>query len=429
VHAGQADRAALENAVNAVTEEPLSLRDEGRYRVLQALHDHGPCRRSDLARLTSLSRATIAALVGELVASGIVEEDPESSAVDGPRGMGRPASLAAIRPDAGYAVGVDVGHEHVRVAVCDLRGSPVDESLERRQVDLAPYETLDLAAQRIKRALTRRAIPASAVLGVGLAVPAPVQTVSGIVEAAGIMPGWVGVKPADELSARCGLPVRVIHGGDAGALAERTYGAARGADNLIYVRLTSGIGAGIMVGGRPLPEATGLSSELGHIQAIEDGPICRCGNRGCLETVASPMAIARLLGDSWHRPVTGPQLLELLDAGDRGAGRAVADAGRHIGKVLAAAVNLLSPELIVIGGDLSQAGDLLLDPIRGAIQRSALPAGAARVTVTCGQLRERAEALGAAAVILDEYPRRLALQGTALIHDPGRVIGAPEDPS
>lgn len=391
-----------------MSQEPFTLRDEGRYRVLQALHDHGPCRRADLARLTSLSRSTISSLVTELVSRGVVQENPGASPVNGLRSMGRPAALVSIAPEAGYAVGVDIGHEHVRVAVCDLRGAPLTDSMNRRKVDRASHGTLDLAAQMLGQELAKRNIPRSAVIGVGLGIAAPVHAETGLVEAAGIMPGWREINPADELQTRTGLHVRVIHGADAGALAERTYGAARGVDNLIYVRLAAGIGAGIIAGGRPLPGSAGLSGELGHIQVVEDGPICRCGNRGCLETVASPVAIAHLLSRSWHRTVTGPQVLRLLQEGDPGARRAVEDAGLHIGKVIAAAVNLLNPALIVIGGDLSRAGEALLDPIRAAVRRAALPAAAAQATVTCGELGEHAEALGAATLILTEYPRRLA---------------------
>lgn len=391
-----------------VTEEPFSLRDEGRYRVLRALHAHGPCRRADLVRLTSLSRSTVASLVAELVSRGIVTEGSEPLFGNGQRAMGRPAAMISISPAAGYVVGVDIGHEHVRVAVCNLHGIAVAESLTRREVDLAPHETLDLAAQQVTDALAEREIPRSAVIGLGLGIPAPVRTESGLIEAVGIMPGWVGINPAGELQARTGLHVRVIHGADAGALAESTYGAARGVSNSIYVRLTAGIGAGIIVGGQPLPELSGLSSELGHIQVVEDGQICRCGNRGCLETVASLAAIARLLSQSWHRTITGPQVLQLLQAGDPGARRAMEDAGMHLGKVLAAAVNLLNPSLIMMGGDLSGVGEPLLEPIRMAIRRAALPAAAANVSVVWGELGERAEVLGAATVILAESPRLLA---------------------
>ena len=285
-----------------VASEPFSLRDEGRCRVLQALHDHGACRRSELVRLTSLSRSTVSSLVTELAARGIVEEHPYPTGADGLRSQGRPAVMVSMAPNARYAVGVDIGHDHVRVAVCGLHGGIVAESEARREVDLAPHETLDLAASRVRQALTEHTIDTAAVIGLGLGIAAPAHTGSGRIEASGIRPGWVGINPVQEMHSRTGLNVHVINDADAGALGEHSYGAGRGVDDLLYVRLSAGIGAGVIAGRRPLSGSSGMAGELGHVHVMESGPICRCGNRGCLETVASPVAIAHLLSQSWHRP-------------------------------------------------------------------------------------------------------------------------------
>jgi predicted NBD/HSP70 family sugar kinase len=390
-----------------VASEPFSLRDEGRRRVLQALHDHGACRRSELVQLTSLSRSTVSSLVAELAARGIVEEHPRTTGADGLRSLGRPAVMVSMAPNARYAVGVDIGHDHVRVAVCGLLGGIVAESEARREVDLAPHETLDLAASRVRQALTEQTIDTAAVIGLGLGIAAPVHTGSGWIEASGIMPGWVGVNPVQEMHSRTGLDVHVINDADAGALGEHSYGAGRGVDDLLYVRLSAGIGAGVITGRRPLSGSAGMAGELGHVHVVENGPICRCGNRGCLETVASPVAIAHLLSQSWHRPVTSQELMQLVEDGDPGACRAVEDAAAHVGLAIAAAVNLLNPRLVIIGGDLARAGELLLDPIRTAIRRAVLPAAAAQVSVVCGQLAEHAEVLGAASLALADVPQRL----------------------
>ena len=396
-----------------VASEPFSLRDEGRRRVLQALHDHGACRRSELVRLTSLSRSTVSSLVTELAARGIVEEHPCTTGADGLRSLGRPAVMVSMAPNARYAVGVDIGHDHVRVAVCGLLGGIVAESEARREVDLAPHETLDLAASRVRQALTEHTIDTAAVIGLGLGIAAPVHTGSGRIEASGIMPGWVGINPVQEMHSRTGLNVHVINDADAGALGEHSYGVGRGVDDLLYVRLSAGIGAGVIAGRRPLTGSAGMAGELGHVHIVENGPICRCGNRGCLETVASPVAIAHLLSQSWHRPVTSQELMQLVKDGDPGACRAVEDAAGHVGLAIAAAVNLLNPRLVVIGGDLARAGELLLDPIRTAIRRAVLPATAAQVSVVCGQLAEHAEVLGAASLALADVPQHLTQPSAA----------------
>jgi predicted NBD/HSP70 family sugar kinase len=386
-----------------VIDTPLNLREVGRLRVLQALHDAESTSRSELAQVTGLSRATVSSLVTDLLAAGLVEEnEPDAQA----RPTGRPAQPLALRDSAAYAVGTDIGHQHVRVALCDLRGTPIWNTAVATEVDRAPGETLDLAADLIMRAL--RETGTDRVLGLGVDIAAPVREPGGVLEAHGIMPGWVGVQPGAELERRTGLTTRLANDADAGALAERRYGAGRSADDMIYVRLSAGIGAGIITGGRHLNGSGGLAGEIGHIQATPRGRICRCGNRGCLETVASPVAIARLLESSWGHPVAVGDLLGLVEAGNRGAVRALEDAAEEIGRVLAHLVTLLNPELIVIGGDLAAAGERLFEPIGRSVRDYALAPSAESVRIVGGELGAHAEVLGAAGMVLTEAPRLLA---------------------
>jgi predicted NBD/HSP70 family sugar kinase len=193
-----------------------------------------------------------------------------------------------------------------------------------------------------------------------------------------------------------------------GALAEASFGAGRGLENIIYVMLGSGIGAGLVLDGRVHRGAAGLAGELGHVQVRADGAVCRCGNRGCLETVASPVAVAALLERSTGTRVSLARVLELVAAGDRGARRAVADAGEAIGRALSMLVNVLNPEVVVVGGDLAPAGPVLLDAMRAAIERHGVAPAAGAVRVTAGTLGDRAEVLGAAGLILAQSPHALA---------------------
>jgi predicted NBD/HSP70 family sugar kinase len=176
---------------------------------------------------------------------------------------------------------------------------------------------------------------------------------------------------------------------------------------MVYIRLSAGIGAGIVTDGTLLLGATGLAGEIGHLPVVSGGPICRCGNRGCLETVASPVAIARLLAESWHQPITPADLPRLIAANDRGTLRAIEDAGTAVGTALATLVTLFNPELVVVGGDLAQAGELIFEPIRRAIRRYALPTVAEQVSVLPGALGEQAEVRGAAALVLATAPTTL----------------------
>jgi predicted NBD/HSP70 family sugar kinase len=175
---------------------------------------------------------------------------------------------------------------------------------------------------------------------------------------------------------------------------------------MTYIRLSAGVGAGLILGGRPYGGARGIAGEVGHVCVKPDGLICRCGNRGCLETVASPVAVARQLEHVVDRP-SGDQLLGLIAAGDRRALRAVADAGEAVGFALSAVVNVLNPELVVVGGELAAAGDALLDPIRATIHRHSLAGAAGTARVITGVLGDRAEVLGAAALVLARSPAAL----------------------
>ncbi|MCO6003475.1 ROK family transcriptional regulator [Actinoallomurus purpureus] len=377
----------------------------GRLRVLQALFDADSTSRSELVQITGLSRATVSSLVADLLAADLVEEsEPDNQA----RSTGRPAQSLTMRASAAYAIGTDIGHQHIRVALCDLSGTPIWNDAVATDVDRAPDETLDLAADLIRRALRERNVGQRHVLGLGVDIAAPVRTPGGILEAHGIMPGWVGVQPGAELERRTGLPTRLANDANAGALAERKYGAGRNVDDMIYVRLSAGIGAGIISGGRHLYGSGGLAGEIGHIRSVPDGRVCRCGNRGCLETVASPVAIARLLETSWGCPVPISDLLSLVKVGDRGTIRALEDAAEDVGRVLANLVTMLNPELIVVGGDLASAGDRLFEPISRAIRRYALAPAAESVRVVGGELGDHAEVRGAAGMVLTDAPRILA---------------------
>jgi predicted NBD/HSP70 family sugar kinase len=151
-----------------------------------------------------------------------------------------------------------------------------------------------------------------------------------------------------------------------------------------------------------------VAGEIGHVSVVENGLICRCGNRGCLETVASPVAVAALLERSSGRYVSVAEVLDLVRLGDRGAQRAVSDAGALVGRALAMLVNTLNPGLVVVGGELAGAGAVLLDSIRSSIERDAVMPASGAVNVTAGTLGDRAEVLGAAALILAQSPHVLA---------------------
>lgn len=400
----------------------LNLRDEGRARVLRALYRTGGTTRPQLQALTGLSRATVSSVVVDLIAEGLVGE--EEAARDG-RANGRPAQTLSVLPHAAYAAAADIGRTHLHVVVCDLAGAVVWERRADNDVDAHPESTLALVARTVAEGLERSGISPRQVLGLGVGIACPVHRSGDTLEASEIMPGWVDVNPAAELSARTGLPTKLLNDANAGAIGEWLYGAGQGVDDLVYIRLSAGIGAGVIAEGRLLTGGGGLAGEIGHLQVAPDGLYCRCGNRGCLETVASPTSIANLLARSWGRPVDPDDLSALLDSGQLAVQTAVREAGEAVGRALATMVTLLDPQLVIIGGDFSWAGEILLDPVRRAIERYSLPAQHRQVRVVAGDLGAAAEVRGAAGILLNTAPDALATgtgTGTAARSGPPLVV-------
>jgi len=386
---------------------PTSLRDEGRARLFGALYHAGRATRPRLQALTGLSRATVSALVADLIGEGLIREDEAVRGTAG-RAQGRPAQTLSVVPHAAYAAAADIGHTHVHVMLCDLGGTVVWQRRTPNDTDLRAEHTVRMVAEAVADGLTASGISPRRVLGLGVGIACPVHRGGAELEADGIMPGWVGVNPAAELSARTGLPTRLANDANAGAVGEWRYGAGRGIDDLLYIRLSAGIGAGIVSGGRLLTGDGGLAGEVGHLTAARDGLFCRCGNRGCLETVASPTALAALLARSWGRHVEVAELPGLFADGNRAVHAAVHEAGAAAGRVLAATVTLLNPRLVIVGGDLGWAGRALLDPIETAIERYAMPMHRRRLGVVMGELGAAAEVRGAAGMILNGAPLTLA---------------------
>ena len=243
-------------------------------------------------------RATITALLSEFEQAGLVEQQAHGSA-DGSKG--RPPLQVSLASDAACAIGLDIGRGHVRVAVCNLGGGIVAHRWSAIDVTESPLAGLDLAQRLTAEAVAESGVSADRVIGVGVAFAAPVDFVNGTVLTEGILPGWSGIDPPAELEQRLGMPVQIENGANAGAIGEHMFGAGRGVRDMVYLRLSSGIGLGLIMAGRPYRGAGGIAGEIGHIRMVENGVICRCGNRGCLETVASSIVVAELLERSQRR--------------------------------------------------------------------------------------------------------------------------------
>jgi predicted NBD/HSP70 family sugar kinase len=394
-----------------------SLRERNRLRVVDALRQRGAISRSDIARQTGLSRSTVSSLVADLQAAGLVVEREVATTPRGPEG-GRPPVLIALDQSAGALLGIDFGHRHVRVAVADLSFTVLAEKLVEIDVDTAGHDGLDLAAGLAEELLDEAGVDRGRVLAAGIGLPGPIDRQTGLVHSRAILPSLDGIDTAVEMEQRLGLPVHLDNDANVGALGEATFGAGAGVEVMAYLRLSAGIGAGLVINGRPFRGARGIAGEIGHVLVDPQGPICRCGNRGCLETFVAGPALCELLRRS-HGPLTVRQLLELAQEGDAGCQRVVADAGRVVGRAVADLCNYLNPDLVVVGGDLSAAGDLVLEPMREAVRRFAIPAAAEDVEIVAGTLGDRAELLGALALAGHESEDPLTVPVPHMSHPTG----------
>jgi len=371
------------------------LRAGNRRAITSLLAAEGPMSRADLARRTGLSRTTVSNLVAALIASGQVTETADRG-TPYKGGSGRPPLLVALSAPTGGVVGVDVGHGHVRVAAADRTGTVLAEESAAFDVDAHGADTLDRAARMARTLLRTAGLSRSDLQAIGMCVPAPLDRRSARIRT-GILPGWQDLNPGAELERRMGVPVFADNDANLGALAELNHGAARGVSDVVYVKVASGVGAGIVLGGRLHRGATGIAGEIGHVQVDEHGLVCRCGNRGCLETVVSSQRVLDLLGRAHDEPLTTDRVLELESEGDAGVRRVLSDTGRTVGRALADLCNNLNPALVVVGGPLGTSTSLR-EGVRAAIDRYAQPDTAAAVSVVPAELGDRAEVSGAIAL-------------------------------
>ena len=380
-----------------------SLREGNRRLVIEALRERGVASRAELARATDLSRSTISTIVGELIDAGLAAE--RNGQPEGESHAGRPGVMVALDPSAGLALAIDFGHRHVRVAVSDLSHTVLAERWGELEVDQSASQGLAEAANFVDEVLAEAGVERGRVIGAVMGIPAPINRLTGTVQDSSILPGWVGTDAAAEASARLSLPVVVENDANLGALAELTWGAAKGRSEVAYLKVASGVGGGLIAGGRLSHGVGGTAGEIGHTVVTENGPVCRCGNRGCLETLASTRAVTNLLSQSRREQISTRRMLELAERGDAATLRLIGDAGRALGVAVANLCNIVNPECVVIGGDMALAGDALLDPIREVVKRNAIPSAAADTEIVAGVLGERAEMLGALALVMHESER------------------------
>jgi predicted NBD/HSP70 family sugar kinase len=354
--------------------------------------------RAELVARTGLARSTVSQRVDALVAAGLLVEDGEA-----PSTGGRPPMRLAFNARAGVILAADLGATHARLAVTDLEATPIVELAADIDIADGPEAVLTWVVEAFSGLLARAALDPSDVAGIGIGLPGPVEFSAGRAVNPPIMPGWDGFGVPEYV--RQSFPVPVLVDNDVNIMAVGEYWTSHRheVDDLLMVKVGTGIGCGIIAAGRIQRGAQGAAGDLGHVHVADRTELCRCGNFGCVEAVAGGAALAAAMRQAGHADVrTADDVVALVQAGDSAANRAVRDAGRMLGEVLAAAVNLLNPSVIVLGGTVARSGDQLLAGVREVIYQRSLPLATRHLRIVRSGLGDRAGIVGAAVTAIEE---------------------------
>jgi predicted NBD/HSP70 family sugar kinase len=352
--------------------------------------------RADLARHTGLARSTVAQRVDALLGSGLLLEAGGTASTGG-----RPATALAFNHESGVVLVADLGATHARVAVTDLAGTPLAERARDLDIALGPDDVLTWVSARFDELLEATAKSVADVRGLGIGVPGPVEFHTGRPVNPPIMPGWDGFDIPAWFANRYGAPVLVDN--DVNIMARGEHWVHwRETSHLLFVKVGTGIGCGIVADGHIHRGARGAAGDIGHIRATgSEDVICRCGNIGCLEAVAGGQALATRLSAAGVEATNSRDVVRLVHEGNASATRMVRGAGVTLGEVLAGTVNFFNPAVIVIGGDIAEAHAQLLAGVREGIFSRSLPLATRDLRIVPCRLGDRAGVAGAAITAIE----------------------------
>ncbi|HEX6150487.1 ROK family transcriptional regulator [Nocardioides sp.] len=364
--------------------------------VFDLLRDGQPRTRAQLAELTGLARSTIAARIDVLLRLGLVA--PYGGGIST---GGRPPSLLALNPGAWVVAGIDLGATHATAALADLAGTILAERRADLDIAAGPEVVLTWVEGVVDDLLTEQRRPVSELAAIGMGLPGPVEHSTGRAINPPIMPGWHRYDVPAHVQRAFDVPVLIDNDVNIMALGER-HAHLSDVDDLVLIKVATGIGAGIVSGAELQRGAQGTAGDLGHVRVGRAGDtVCRCGNVGCLEAIAAGPAIAAELREQGIDVADGHGVVELVRAGDPAAIAAVRQAGRDLGEVVATLVNLINPSVVVIGGALAEAGESLLAGIREVVYSRSLPLATEHLRIVTSRAGERAGVIGAAALAIE----------------------------
>ncbi len=376
----------------------------------------GGISRVELAQRLFLTRAAVTPIVNDLIQTGLIHETRSRTA-----SSGRPPILLEINATRGMVAGIDMGASHLTILIANFAAQVLAENEIPFNIADGPRDCIQKADETLRSLLAGLGLGLSNLAAIGLGVPGPTVAKAGMVLAPPIMPGWDRFPIRDTLEKLWGCPVSLNNDAELGVLGEWAYGAGRGEQNLAYIKVGTGIGAGLFIEGQIYRGATGSAGEIGHMTIDENGPLCTCGNRGCLEAMAGGRAIMAKAHEaiklnkrtelSDHPDPDNITVMDVAKAAARGdlvAQEILAEAGNQLGIALTSLVNLFNPNIVIVGGGVAQTGDLFLEPIRKAVFKRSLPAAVQAVRITTALLGKRSTSMGAVVQALSTALHKIA---------------------
>ncbi|MEP6478546.1 MAG: ROK family protein [Rhodoglobus sp.] len=372
-----------------------ALGSTGPSEIFQLLRDGLPRTRAELAVITGLARSTIGLRVDALIELGLI-----SPLADAASTGGRPSSRFALNPGARIVLAADLGASHATLAVTDLAGNVLAQETEPLQIAEGPERVLGWMVEAGTRLIAAVGRAQSDLIAVGIGLPGPVQHSTGQPVRPPIMPGWDRFDVPGWVRQHLDVPVLVDNDVNIMALGERAA-AWPNTEHLIFVKVATGIGSGVISGGLLQRGAQGSAGDIGHVQVPRGaGVLCHCGNRGCLEAIASGPAIAASLRAAGIAAETGQDVVDLVKSGNIDAIHAVRQAGRDIGEVLTACVSLMNPSVIVIGGSVAGAGEHLIAGVREIVYARSTPLATEHLSIVQSAAEGDAAVIGASVLAI-----------------------------
>jgi predicted NBD/HSP70 family sugar kinase/biotin operon repressor len=378
-------------------------------RIVRVLSQRGPMSAREIAQTTGLAKSTVSTALTELRRSGMVVEGAGETGRSA--GAGRPAATLSLNPQAGTCVGLLFGMYHVQMIVADVSHAVIADETVYLEPDYSPEAAAALSSQLIERAYAQHGISPDTLLGIGLAVAGPINPIDGRVQRAGGVPTWAGVNLKSIFEHALERPIFVDNESNCSAIAEMMWGAAVGYEDFVFFTLDLGIGGAIVNRGHVITGIAGAAGEFGHMSINPEGPLCRCGNRGCLELYASFKEPLVHASKRFGRQMTMDDVIQLAKGGDVGCRRLIEDMAEAAGRGLGIIGAVINPGLVVIGGRMATAGDLLLVPLEQSYNKHTLikrgdVCDDARTRIVVGKFVDNDACLGAVGMVLRHYGAR-----------------------